>query len=225
MSQPQLTTHYGVPLLHCKLPNAEPLNRDLERYFRELESQGDKHRKPDTLTHQIEIFESNFDLFKYKEPCIQKLKSFCLHNIWQTVMMLNNYNVEEMQSLRVFTDAWFHMTRYGGYIGSHQHPMASWSAVYMVDPGDTAEDVTKGGELTFGNPRPHCGMYLDPGNAYLSAPFENSNLVFAMKPGEMLIFPSYMVHHVSPYYGKRPRITVAMNCSFAKTEKQATGQG
>ncbi len=35
-----------------------------------------------------------------------------------------------------------------------------------------------------------------------------------MRPGDLLVFPSYVQHEVTPYFGEQPRITVAANCSF-----------
>jgi hypothetical protein len=35
----------------------------------------------------------------------------------------------------------------------------------------------------------------------------------AMEPGTMILFPAVFLHHVRPYSGKRPRITIAFNIS------------
>ena len=35
----------------------------------------------------------------------------------------------------------------------------------------------------------------------------------AMVPGTMLLFPAEWLHHVKPYYGQRPRVTIAWNIS------------
>jgi predicted 2-oxoglutarate/Fe(II)-dependent dioxygenase YbiX len=33
--------------------------------------------------------------------------------------------------------------------------------------------------------------------------------------GEIVVFPSYVIHEVSAFYGRDVRITVATNCWFA----------
>ena len=44
---------------------------------------------------------------------------------------------------------------------------------------------------------------------------------FALRPlelrlseGQMIVFPSYLYHEVTPFYGRDLRITVATNCWF-----------
>jgi hypothetical protein len=37
-----------------------------------------------------------------------------------------------------------------------------------------------------------------------------------MQPGDLMVFPSFVQHEVTPYFGQAPRITVAANCSFRK---------
>jgi hypothetical protein len=189
------------------------LNRELGAYFLDLESQGDKYRKPDkTPSNQFEIFESDFDLFRWEEPCVQKLRDFCLNGLWRVVARMNRYSEDDIRGMRVFVDAWFHVTRFGGYISYHSHPMASWSGVYMVDPGEPG----KGGILNFKDPRPHANMYMDQGNSAWQHPVQLGSRNFPMQPGDLLLFPSFLQHEVRPYMGEQPRITVAFNCKFRK---------
>jgi predicted 2-oxoglutarate/Fe(II)-dependent dioxygenase YbiX len=36
-----------------------------------------------------------------------------------------------------------------------------------------------------------------------------------LEAGQLVIFPSYVFHEVTPFYGNDTRITVATNCWFA----------
>ena len=54
--------------------------------------------------------------------------------------------------MQIFNDCWFHVTRRGGFFGLHNHPMASWSGVYCVEPGRHDADKPDSGMLTFLNP-------------------------------------------------------------------------
>jgi uncharacterized protein (TIGR02466 family) len=224
MEKPEITAwgDFSSPFYKAQYPQPEILNAELSKFFLGLEAEGETHRNPNkTPSNQVQIFESSFDLFKMKEPCVQRLKEFCMYGIWQAVTRTNAYTVEDCKDLRVFTDAWFHITHFGGYISNHTHPMATWSAVYMVDPGEQAADLPEGGVLSFKDPRPHANMYLDPGNQRWQRPYHVGSINYSMKPGELLVVPSFLQHEVTPYFGTKPRITVALNCSFKRTTDQA----
>ena len=206
---------FSTPVFSSQYPHADALNAELKKFILGQEAQGEKYRNPEHIpSNQVRIFESSFDLFKDTNKAIQELKMFFLYGIVHAVREINGYSQEECGKLRVLTDAWYHVTHFGGYISSHTHPNASWSAVYMVDPGGPAEDLPKGGMLNVKDPRPNANMYLDPGNRNWKRPHHVGSVNFEMQPGELLVFPSFLQHEVTPYFGKQPRITVAANCSF-----------
>ena len=45
-------------------------------------------------------------------------------------------------------------------------------------------------------------------------PFAVGNLDLQLQAGQLVVFPSYLFHEVTPYYGTDVRITVASNCWF-----------
>jgi uncharacterized protein (TIGR02466 family) len=206
---------FASPVFSSRYPQPERLNRELRTFILDQEAQGDRYRNPEYIpSNQVRIFESSFDLFKDPSRVIQELKGFFLHGILQAVMQTNGYAREELERLRVITDAWYHVTRFGGYISSHIHSNASWSAVYMVDPGRQPEDLPKGGVLNFKDPRVTANMYLDPGNQKWQKPFHLGSINYELRPGDLMVFPAFIQHEVTPYFGQEPRITVAANCSF-----------
>jgi uncharacterized protein (TIGR02466 family) len=116
-----------------------------------------------------------------------------------------------MAKLDFFSHSWYHITRMGGYTAQHNHPMASWSGVYCVSPGDVVTGVANNGTLRFLECRPHASMYLDNGNAHWREPYAFGDLAYNLKAGQLLLFPSYLMHEVALYHGDRERITVAFN--------------
>ncbi|MEJ8569500.1 putative 2OG-Fe(II) oxygenase [Elongatibacter sediminis] len=206
---------HATPVFSTRYPSEGVLNRELRKFILDQESQGERYRNPDYIpSNQVGIFESSFDLFKDLNRAIQELKGFFLHGILHAVMETNGYSADEAGRLRVMTDAWYHVTRFGGYISSHIHSNATWSAVYMVDPGVHPDDRPAGGVLNFKDPRVTANMYLDPGNQQWRPPYHLGSVNYEMKPGDLLVFPSFIQHEVTPYFGEAPRITVAANCSF-----------
>jgi hypothetical protein len=96
----------------------------------------------------------------------------------------------------------------------HNHPMASWSGVYCVDNGYDGEAQT--GELVFLHPAASANMFLDLSVANLPLPWGNRPKSYLLRPGQLVLFPSWMLHQVLPYHGPRERITVAFNAWFRK---------
>jgi uncharacterized protein (TIGR02466 family) len=223
----QIISAFAVPIASSQLADAGPLNAQLRALFLEREAEGERWRKKvRTPTQQINIFESEFDLFSWPEPPVQQLRSYCLGTLSQVVMQLSDYSQQQLQMLpgvKMLVDCWFHVTRYGGYIGSHIHPMASWSGVYCVAPGEDVPDRPGSGMLCFPDFRPATNMYVDPGNVRLKRPFGSGALTFKQKAGELLLFPSYLPHLVEPYFGRDERITVAFNVSFMRPEGSSFG--
>lgn len=209
---PKLSTHFATPFLTLKHPAHERLNPRLLAYFKTLEQQGERNPNQ-TPSHQVAIFESDFDLFKRDHPAIKTLALFCEQAIWYCVRQMNGYSEQECRKMELTIDSWFHITETGGYISNHNHPNASWSAVYMVDPGDLDDDTPDSGQISFKDPRPHANMYLDEGNYKMRYPFSIGSVNFRMLAGDLMLFPSWLVHEVKPYTGKRPRVTVALNCA------------
>lgn len=100
---------------------------------------------------------------------------------------------------------WANLFTRGVYFNPHIHPDAAWSGVYYVDAGDSGGDA--GGALMFGDPRAGAGMVLGDSNRFDSA----SSAEHRPRTGELLIFPSWLLHWVTPYQSDRPRISVSFN--------------
>jgi hypothetical protein len=209
---------FSSPIVRLNLPNPEGLNQDLAALFKAREKEGERYRKKIvTPTTQVNIFESEFNLFAWSDAPVVYLRAFCLDSLRKAVIELNDYSPEQTQKLpqlRMHLDSWFHITRYGGYIGNHTHPMASWSGVYCVTPGETPKDRPQSGLLRFLDVRPHAAMYMDPGNVRLKQPFAIGSMDIRLVGGQLILFPAYLAHEVLPYFGRDERITVAFNCSF-----------
>jgi uncharacterized protein (TIGR02466 family) len=211
----QISPLFSVPFVFAQHPQPESLNTTLRELFLVRESEGARYANPNPYTvRNAQLFESHFDLFDWPEPCIAQLSEFCLSTLMRTVGEINGYDVAMLRKLSIATDAWFHITRRNGHFGVHNHPMASWSGVYCVTPGQHDADQPDSGRLSFINPHSTTTMYSDAGNAHLKSPFSPSNLGFQMVSGQLILFPSWLLHHVMPFYGEGERITVAFNCAF-----------
>lgn len=208
-----LSSEFAVPVGRARLTNCERLNRDLEALF--LSRENDGYRNP-TPSHapQTETFESRFNIFLWPEPCVQELRRFVLDSVAQAVMQATDLTVQELARLNFQNHTWYHITRYAGSFVAHNHPLASWSAVYCVRPGEDVAGHPGSGALRILDPRQGAGGYLDRANARMRTPFSVRPLDLRLTAGDLVIFPSYLFHEVAPFYGRDVRITVASNCWF-----------
>ena len=79
----QPTPFFAIPFGFAKLEPAQPLNDELADLFRQRAAEGTRYANPRPLTQRNgQVFESEFQLFKWPDPCIRQLKEFC----WQHLM-------------------------------------------------------------------------------------------------------------------------------------------
>ncbi|MGB0133103.1 putative 2OG-Fe(II) oxygenase [Dokdonella sp.] len=217
---------FSTPFVRTELPSAGVMNTELRALFLQREREGARWRNPDpSMTINKGLFESNFDLFSWPEPCVQKLHEFCMRKLFAMIGEINGYTNEELYKLESQTHAWFHVTRRNGRFTAHNHPMASWSGVYCVDPGQHDADVPDSGVLHFQNPHQQAAMFRDPANRQMLEAYTMSGRNIHLKAGELVLFPSWMFHEVFPFQGEGERVTVAFNCWFRPLGSEASQQG
>jgi uncharacterized protein (TIGR02466 family) len=209
----RITSAFAVPFTEARLSNCAALNRRLETLF--LERENDEYRNP-TPSHipQAETFESRFNLFRWPESCIQELRTFVLDCVAQTVIQVSNLGADGLSRLQIHNHTWYHVSRYAGSFIAHNHPLASWSAVYCVRAGERPADHPGSGVLRFMDTRTGADAYQDVANRSLKAPYALQPREMRLEEGQIVVFPSFVFHEVAPFYGQDTRITVATNCWF-----------
>jgi len=216
----QVQPFFAVPFGFAQLENCASLNAALRALFLQRAAEGAKYANPRPLTQRNgQVFESEFQLFRAPEPAVQQLKQFCWNSLLGMIKQLNQYDDAMMRRLLIYNDSWFHVTRRGGYFGIHNHAMASWSGVYCVSPGRHDADKPDSGLLSFVNPATTSSMYLDAANANQRMPFGFGTQHVGFEAGQLVLFPSWILHDVKPYQGDGERITVAFNCWFGTKER------
>jgi hypothetical protein len=99
---------------------------------------------------------------------------------------------------------WANIYRKGESIGPHSHRRTIASMLYLLEPGDEDPDCEYSGRFSIVDPRVDVCARLQEG--FLTNPY-----VPPLVEGSLLIFPAQLVHHVSAYFGERPRITLTWN--------------
>ena len=215
MPPPELIPIFAVPFAYSHLPSPERLNAALRQFVLAQEARGTAVANPRPLTtRNTPVYESHFNLFREPDPEIQELKNYCWDQLLAVIGQLNGYDQATLNRLQIYNDAWFHVTRRGGFFGLHNHPNASWSGVYCVDPGRHDPGCPESGTLTLVNPITASAMYMDAALARIPPPFGTQLRAVRLAAGQLVIFPSYLLHDVKPFAGEGERITIAFNCWF-----------
>lgn len=217
MSSPafQIAPGFAVPFVLCEHPDPVGLNERLRSLFLQREQAGERYANPQPLVQRNEaLWESNFQLFDWPDRPVAELRDYCWQQLYRAIGELNGYTRDELLRLHIGAESWFHITRKGGYFALHNHPMASWSGVYCVAAGDDRSGIEDSGLLSFVSPMAANTMYIDMAIARMGQPYAYGPRNFKLKAGQLVLFPSWVLHEVRPYFGEGERITVAFNARF-----------
>jgi uncharacterized protein (TIGR02466 family) len=221
MQPPELVNMFAVPFAFSRYPAHAQLNPALIRHILEQEKKGAAAANPRPLTQRnAALFESHFNLFRDGDPAVQELKTFCWDQLLAVIGRLNRYDLQTLHRMQIYNDCWFHVTRRGGFFGVHNHPNASWSGVYCVDPGRHDAGKKDSGLLSFINPMITSAMHMDAGTLNMQLPYGYQVASVALEAGQLVIFPSWVLHDVKPFEGEGERITIAFNCWFTLPDAQ-----
>lgn len=108
----------------------------------------------------------------------------------------------EVSGRGVLAEAWGVVYRDWGFHRVHSHHDSAWSGVLYVDMGDSQSDD---GRIEFLDPRP---------SACARRPGEPAVATIKPATGEMILFPSWLEHWVTPHQGTRPRVVIAFNMGY-----------
>jgi hypothetical protein len=106
----QLTTAFAVPMVVAQMPDCAALNAELRELFLAKAAEGERYANPEPYTHRNEaLFESNFRLFDWPQPCVQRLRDYCWSMLYRTIQELNGYDLDYLRRLNLANEAWFHI--------------------------------------------------------------------------------------------------------------------
>jgi uncharacterized protein (TIGR02466 family) len=109
---------------------------------------------------------------------------------------------------KIQVTCWANVNGNGSSNNVHNHPQSSWSGVYYVDTGVPSFSEADPGLIYFLDPRSGAGMCQDPFELY------GAGREFRPENGQMLVFPSWLMHGVHSYLGEKRRISVAFNIAL-----------
>jgi len=142
---------------------------------------------------------------KANDPALVTLKRHIAGAVQDyTKLLLAQECARPPSQLQFDSWGWGVILRAGNWQGHHVHPDAHISGVYYIAaPPAALAEGQDAGKISFYDPRPRANM------AQLYA--QVTRYWEAPKPGDMLLFPSWLEHSVAPFEGEGERICIAFN--------------
>ncbi len=195
----QVEDIFPTPIFSHVLKDCDGLNADLRDLVLEKESAITSSRKSN-----MGGWQSPPEFFQWPGAAVATLERYVRY-----ALDVATVRATAPKCLRASFDlyGWAAVNRRGHYNAVHVHPMATWSGVYYVDPGDETVEDSGEGYLEFAHPVVASTMTFFP------TVLPSARLV-RPQAGLMILFPSYLLHSVRMYQGERPRICVPFNAQL-----------
>ena len=203
---PSVWVTYGTPMLVHQFDN-QPLNEALHRILLAREGLHPEMRTGQLNRSNLGGWRSEPDLLMWPDPEIATLKGMIHEGVSQVMQLAGSG-----QPVQIRADfnlvAWANINRRGSYNVTHNHPGNHWSGVYYVSTGMLDPGRPLNGLIEFHDPRPAATAVPIPGFDF------GHRRTFEPKPGLMLVFPSWHMHMVHPFFGDGERISIAFNLAL-----------
>ena len=179
-----------------RLPGGEAANQELRRFILEQ----DAAREDMTTEYLTE------NLLVVDNPAIEWLRTCVNRSVIDYLKRCGmTYQVDWT------LQGWANVNRLGDYHDPHNHPHAYLSGTYYVQvPTDRADLQTRSdvrpGAITFYDPRGQANMTAIRGDPQIEAEY-----TLHPEPGEILLWPAFLMHFVHPNLSNERRISVSFN--------------
>lgn len=150
------------------------------------------------------------NLFKREEPCFKVMRALADQAVIAATQGVGSKADLEALDLKLF--GWMNSNPKGAFNAPHTHPGAHWSGVYYVSQPEVEEGNS--GMIEFITPRTDL-----PEWRLLDAPAFKLKKKIRPGPGELIVFPSFLLHWVYPNETDDERVTIAFNGTFRERDK------
>lgn len=103
---------------------------------------------------------------------------------------------------------WANRLMRNDYHAVHSHPNYFWSGIYFLTDNPPVPEHPLSGKLELMDPRSGASI-SDPRDTTLYGRY-----LVDPRAGQLLIFPSWLMHCVHPYQGEQPRVSIGFNVDF-----------
>lgn len=202
---------FATPFLVARLPEADiaAINAELEPAIlaKEKQSSGVKFSNSGG-------WQSDASILEWGGRSIQRVISSTTELLNQITLYLDK-NQYSRVNIQWRVHGWANINRKGHHNVMHTHPGAYWSAVYYVHVPEQTSEMSHGGDLEMLDPRGTLPIMYCPVLRFGIKGLTSAGTSELHKPktGDLVIFPSWLPHAVTPYIGEEMRISIALNFS------------
>ena len=193
---------FSTPVFRFRFSEHEPLNEALLAAGQQFQGETDGVTKSNRGG-----WHSPGNLFDRNEPCFKVLREIADQAVIAATQGIGAK--ADLTTLKLKLFAWMNSNPSGAFNAPHTHPGAHWSGVYYVSQPDV--EVGNSGMIEFLSPRTDQADWR-----LLDAPPFKLKKKFRPQPGDIVLFPSYLIHWVYPNETAHDRVTVAFNGTFKK---------
>ena len=195
----RISRMFSTPIITYRVQDPSTLNEGLKQSILNAEQS-----YPSTRRSNIGGWRSEPNLLEWPGDEIKRFDSEIQKAVGQVIAATS-----DGQGFQGYlkVNAWANLLRKGNYNTVHNHPESVWSGVYYADAGSADVANPLSGVLELLDPRPFVEMVATPGS-----PFGRPVRIDA-ESGLMVLFPSWIYHHVHAYTGATDRIAIAFNVS------------
>lgn len=193
---------FYTPLLRFRVPDHAALDEALMAEGERLRGDG-----PGVNKSNRGGWHSDGNLFEDPAEPIQTLRRLAVQSVFEATRTVSTKVDPEALEMKLY--AWMNMNPKGGFNAPHTHPGAHWSGVYYVR--QPRVDTGNSGMIEFLDPRSDL-----PGWRILRSRAFRAKRRIRPEAGEIVIFPSYLMHWVYPNETGGERVTIAFNATFRK---------
>jgi uncharacterized protein (TIGR02466 family) len=203
---------FYTPLLRFRLPDHAALDAALLAEGARL--RGDS---PGVTKSNRGGWHSEGNLFDDPADPIQALRQACVLAVMEAIRAVTTKVDPESLEMKLF--AWMNVNPTGGFNAPHTHPGAHWSGVYYVRQPRVDDGISGGnsGMIEFLDPRSDL-----PNWRILQSRAFRLKRKIRPEAGEIVLFPSYLVHWVYPNETGGERVTIAFNATLRKGQGAET---
>ncbi len=170
-----------------------------------------RDNSPSIEVSNINGWHSEADLFLRKEESIRALCSLLMQETTKKLIEISK-EFDPKQYDGEF-GGWININPRGGANATHHHQPWDWSGVFYVKQPIIGDKAGRSGMIEFINPCQQSSMLANKG-------FANSGMspFFRFRPdrGDIVLFPSYLLHSVYPNETDTDRITIAYNVGLKR---------
>ena len=201
----QVEPAFATPMMMFQVQDCEVLNSQLVE-----EAQVMRRLLPGVTRSNREGWHSDDDFFGRTEPGCTALRRHILEAIQESTRLLSPDF--DFAGNRALCQGWVNINPPGAFNAPHDHSGFALSGVYYA----SVPPEGRGGAIEFLDPRANANAYTIEGAASFHRKF-----VINPKSGNLLVFPSYLIHWVQPNEESTDRITVAFNIRYLKPSDPA----